>query len=232
MASFSSDPSVLASLSERNARIAKFWLAHPQNRAHPDPELHGRKALIVDAEDAFTAMLAQQLCAVGLDVTRCRCDQPLPFHRPWDLVVMGPGPGDPRNTADPRISGLQRGLRDLLARGQRFLAVCLSHQILCLELGLTIIKRATPNQGTQREINLFGSREVVGFYNTFVAHCTDSSFTARNGMILEACRDADSFEVHALRGPTFVSFQFHAESLLTCRGVDIIASQVKQVLLG
>jgi phenazine biosynthesis protein phzE len=232
MANFSSDPSVLASLSERNARVAQFWLAHPKNRTQPDPQLYGRKALIVDAEDAFTAMLAQQICAIGLDVTRCRCDRPLPLDETWDLIVMGPGPGDPRNTADPRIAGLQRGLRRLLEQRQRFLAVCLSHQILCLELGLPIIKRAVPNQGAQREIDLFGTCEAVGFYNTFVAHCADRSFTARNGMIVDVSRDEESFEVHALRASTFVSFQFHAESLLTCRGVDIIASHVKRVVLG
>lgn len=231
MLNFSSDPAVLASLSERNARIAQFWLTHPRSRVQPDPQLHGRKAVIVDAEDAFTAMLAQQLSSVGLDVTRCRCDEALPFNAPGDLVVMGPGPGDPRNMADPRIAGLRHGLRYLLAHRQRFVAVCLSHQILSLELGLPIVKRATPNQGAQREIDLFGSRELVGFYNTFVAQWQGSSLATRDGTVLDVSRDEHSHEVHALRGPHFVSFQFHAESLLTCRGVDIIAAQVKRVLL-
>jgi hypothetical protein len=36
-----------------------------------------------------------------------------------------------------------------------------------------------PNQGTQREINLFGTRRRVGFCNTFEAVCGSDRFSAR-----------------------------------------------------
>lgn len=228
--SFGLDPDVQAALKQRNGGIADFWLSDADDRIRIDPALSGRKVLMVDAEDAFTAMLAQQLKSIGLDVTMCRFDEPALFKGDWDLAVMGPGPGDPRNMDDPRIASIRRAMSHLLAEKKSFLAVCLSHQILCLELGLELIQRASPNQGVQREIDFFGSPELVGFYNTYVAKCDSSQFARGEHSLIEVSRDAESNEVHALRGASFASIQFHAESLLTHRGVDIIASSVKRVL--
>jgi 2-amino-4-deoxychorismate synthase len=230
MSKFALDPLVQACLKERNAHIAGFWLSAPEERTQLDPALVGRKAVVVDAEDAFTAMLTQQLAAIGLDVTRCRFDEPTLFERRWDLTVMGPGPGDPSNMQDVRIASIQRVLTHLLSQRMVFLAVCLSHQILCRVLGLELIKRASPNQGVQREINLFGTRERVGFYNTFVARCDQGLFHSLDNMPVEVSRDSETSEVHALRGAAFSSFQFHAESLLTQRGVNIISTHVKRLL--
>lgn len=231
MSRFGLDPVVRAALQQRNSCIADFWLSDPAARVQLDPVFSGRKVLMVDAEDAFTAMLAQQLTSIGLDVTMCRFDEPAVFERHWDLAVMGPGPGDPRNMKDPRIASIRRALSYLLVEKRPFFAVCLSHQILCLELGLELIKRASANQGVQREIDFFGSRELVGFYNTYAAKCERSHFNLRDHALVEVSRDPESNEVHALRGSGFASLQFHAESLLTRRGVNIIASSLQRVLL-
>jgi 2-amino-4-deoxychorismate synthase len=228
--SFARIPEVQAALGKRNGTVANFWLTDSGERIRVDPSLQGRRALIIDAEDAFTAMLAQQLEAIGLQVTIKSCTDPDLFDGDCDVIVLGPGPGDPRDIRDRRIASLRRTLGELLARRKAFLAVCLSHQILCLELGLDLVPRDEPNQGVQREIDLFGSRELVGFYNSFVAKCEASAINARNAGDVEVSRDLASNEVHALRGHRFASIQFHAESLLTRRGVDIIASNVKRVL--
>jgi phenazine biosynthesis protein phzE len=118
----------------------------------------------------------------------------------------------------------------LLAEQWPFLAVCLSHQILCLELGLTLIQRDPPNQGVQREIDFFGRQELVGFYNTYVAQCDQNSVQCLRAKNIEVSREPNSNEVHSLRGPHFVSLQFHAESLLTRNGIDIIAASVKRII--
>ncbi|AOJ64625.1 anthranilate synthase (plasmid) [Burkholderia ubonensis] len=222
---------VCAALNQRNYGIAGFWLAGADERIRPDPELRGRKVLMIDAEDAFTAMLSQQLSAVGLDVTTCRCDERDPFERDWDLIVMGPGPGDPRSTQDQRIASMRSAIGHLLRKQIPFFAVCLSHQILCLELGLEIEQRAIPNQGVQREIDYFGHRERVGFYNTYSAKCDHDEFALADGTPISVCRDVESGEVHGLRGRYFSSIQFHAESLLTQRGVDILSSNLKRILV-
>jgi len=228
--SFAGVPAVQAALGRRNSDVANFWLTDSSKRICVDPSLRGRRALIIDAEDAFTAMLAQQLEAIGLEVTIKSCTDPDLFDSDCDVAVLGPGPGDPRDHRDRRVASLRQVMSELLARRKAFLAVCLSHQILCLELGLDLVPRAEPNQGVQREIDLFGSREWVGFYNSFVAKCEASAITVNGTGHVEVSRDLASNEVHALRGDRFASIQFHAESLLTRRGVDIIASNVKRVL--
>ncbi|MGW2488552.1 anthranilate synthase family protein [Streptomyces sp. NPDC001606] len=220
---FRDHPQVRSALLRRNDPLGGFWLA---GRAEPAAEgalLGGRRVLVVDAEDTFTSMIEKQLRSLGLEVTVRRFDQPYAFDE-HDLVVMGPGPGDPRATADPKIAHLDGAVRELLGTGRPFLAVCLSHQVLGRALGLELIRRAVPNQGVQREIDLFGRREHVGFYNTFAARSTRDVIDGPYGARVEVSRDPSTGEVHALRAERFASMQFHAESVLTRHGPRIIGS--------
>ncbi|REF00822.1 anthranilate synthase family protein [Thermomonospora umbrina] len=226
---FAAHPDVRAALERRNAGIAGFWQGGGAERDGPPPDLLGRTVLIVDAEDTFTSMIDQQLRSLGLDVTVRRFDErhTLDGH---DLVVLGPGPGDPGERGHPKMEHLRSAIRDLLARGRPFLAVCLSHQVLSLELGLSVVRRTVPNQGVQKEIDLFGRRERVAFYNTFAARSRDDEADVEGVGAVEICRDPETGEVHALRGPAFASMQFHAESVLTRRGPDIVARAVRDAL--
>ncbi|MDQ0751919.1 phenazine biosynthesis protein phzE [Streptomyces africanus] len=220
---FADHPDVRSALARRNDKIAEFWLADEAARSRPEPALSGARVLVVDAEDTFTSMIGHQLRSMGLSVTVRRFDAPYSFHG-YDLVVMGPGPGDPRDSSHPKIAHLRDAVRRLLDERRPFLAVCLSHQVLSRELGFPLIRRAVPNQGTQREIDLFGARERVGFYNTFAAHSADDKRECPGVGVIEVSRDPETGEVHALRGPHFASVQFHAESVLTQEGVRITGS--------
>ncbi|WP_432188961.1 anthranilate synthase family protein [Streptomyces sp. Tue6028] len=224
-ARFAEHPSVRGALAARNTTIAGFWLAEG---ARQTPVADGRKVLVVDAEDTFTAMIAHQLRSMGLLVTVRRFDEPYSFDD-YDLVVMGPGPGDPRDPAHPKIAHLRGAVRTLLGSRKPFLAVCLSHQVLSLELGLDLNRRAVPNQGVQREIDLFGRLERVGFYNTFAARSAADRLDVPGVGEVEVCRDPGNREVHALRGPGFASMQFHPESVLTQNGPAVIASLIESV---
>lgn len=225
--SFAAHPDVRAALQRRNVDMARFWLGGGD--VSSAPELAGRTALIVDAEDTFTAMIAVQLRAIGLEVTVRRFDEPF-TPTEHDVVIMGPGPGDPREAGDPKIARLRAALDDLLALRHPFLAVCLSHQVLSLRLGYRLVRRASPNQGVQREIDLFGSPARVGFYNTFAAQSTvDCRETPGVGRVT-ASRDKHTGEVHALRGPRFASVQFHPESILTVDGPHIFRQALRHVL--
>ncbi|MFI7019196.1 anthranilate synthase family protein [Streptomyces sp. NPDC050164] len=214
-------PVVQEALGRRNATIARFWLSDADSRAQPQPVLAGRRALIIDAEDTFSAMLAHQLRAIGLTVELTRFDA---VHRfdDHDLVVLGPGPGDPREADHPRMAHLTSAIEHLLSRRTPFLAVCLSHQLLCRHLGLGLRRREVPNQGTQREIDLFGSRERVGFYNSYVACGRAEQLEVPGVGEVKVSLDADTGEVHALRGPHFSSVQFHLESVLTQDGERLL----------
>lgn len=226
---FGQHPSVRTALARRNATIAEFWLSDDTARVRPDAGLTGRQVLVLDAEDTFTSMIAHQLRSMGLATTVCRFDEPYSING-YDLVVMGPGPGDPRDVDHPKIMHLRTAISTLLAAQQPFVAVCLSHQVLSMLLGLPLIRRMVPNQGVQREIDLFGSLERVGFYNTFAAHCAEDKVECDGIGVIEVSRDIPTGEVHALRSSKFSSVQFHPESVLTRDGIRIIASQLKGIL--
>ena len=212
------DPRVVAALAARNDTLARFWL-DPQDGGALAPELAGRSALLVDAEDDWTQMLAHMLRRLGLAVAVRRWSElgPAPTGAGHDLLIAGPGPGDPRELAQPRMAALQGLLRERLRQRRPLLAVCLSHQILGGMLGFPLVRREEPAQGTQREVDLFGRHERAGFYNSFALR-----LPARPPSGVEVAQDPLTGEVDALRGPGFASTQFHLESVLTSNGVDLL----------
>lgn len=221
-------PRVRAALERRNDTLAGFWLrgtgGAPSAEEGPSGTagLAGSSVLVVDMEDTFTAMIAHQLRSLGLRVTVRRFDEPYRFAA-HDLTVLGPGPGDPADCGDPRIERLRHAVHTLLRESRPFVAVCLSHQVLSLRLGLSIVRREVPNQGVQQEIGLFGRRARVGLYNTYAAHSPADTVSVEGVGSVEVARDEVTGEVHALRGPHFASMQFHAESMLTQDGPRLLA---------
>jgi 2-amino-4-deoxychorismate synthase len=222
-------PEVLEALALRNSTLADFWLADPEDRIRPaEGRLAGRRLLVVDAEDTFTSMGRHCLASLGLDVTVRRFDEPYLLDG-YDLVIVGPGPGDPKLAADPKIAHMRELTRSLLDSATPFLSVCLGHQVLTSLLGLEIVRRPEPNQGTQREIDLFGRTEIVGFYNTFAARSAEGELAcSHRGGAIQVCRDPGTNEVHALRGPGYASVQFHPASVLTRNGTAIL----RELLVG
>ncbi|MEU3509508.1 anthranilate synthase family protein [Streptomyces longwoodensis] len=226
---FSAHPHVRRALELRNESIAGFWLSDAETRTSWLPELAGRSVLVVDAEDTFTSMIDQQLRSLGLRVTVRRYDEAYDVAG-HDLVVLGPGPGDPQETALPKMLHLHRATDRLLRERRPFLAVCLSHQVLGLRLGLPLRRREVPNQGVQKEIDLFGTTERVGFYNTFALVGEHEEIDVDGIGPVRVSRDPVTGEVHALRGPGFASVQFHPESVLTREGPRIVGTALAGLL--
>ncbi|MFH9415421.1 anthranilate synthase family protein [Streptomyces rochei] len=221
------DARVRAALDGRRASLAPFWLRMQE----PSDALEGH-ALVVDAEDTFTAMLAHVLRSSGLAVSVRRYDEEglreavLGHAGP---VVLGPGPGDPSDPADPKMRFLRALTADVLGeRRHGVLGVCLGHELIAAELGLDIVRKEVPYQGAQTEIDLFGRRETVGFYNSFTARCDDESAAELAAHGVEVSRAAGG-EVHALRGPGFAGVQFHPESVLTLNGAAVVRELVGQL---
>ncbi|WP_331769088.1 anthranilate synthase family protein (plasmid) [Embleya sp. NBC_00888] len=223
-------PLVRRELRQRNADLARFWLEPPERRGYAAPELDGRRVLVIDAEDAFTAMLGHQLSALGLAVEIRRFDEAEPVGG-HDLVVLGPGPGDPRRRNDPKIARLRATAAALLRDCRPVLAVCLSHQVLSGHLGLDLVRRSVPNQGVRRTIDYFGVPRTVGFYNSFTAVSNRDRLSHRDVPgVVEISRDMTTGEVHALRGPCLRSIQFHAESVLSPDGLGILRDLVGELV--
>jgi phenazine biosynthesis protein phzE len=220
------DPAIAELLASRNARLAAFWM-QPQDVTGEGP-FAGRDALVVDAEDRFTTMLAHQLRHLGFTVTIA----------PWaevsdaeidaaGLLVSGPGPGDPRDETSPRM----RRMRDVVARrrasGRPLLAVCLSHQILADALGLDIAPLARPHQGLQLSVDVFGEPASIGFYNTFTVRVPAGTVAVEGA---EVAADASTGDVYALRGRGFASVQGHLESILSRDGMRTLERLVAHAL--
>lgn len=220
------DPVIAELLSSRNARLAEFWL-NPQGEDFTGP-FAGRTALVVDAEDRFTTMLAHQLRHLGLAVTIASWSEVADADvDAADLVVAGPGPGDPRDTESPRIARM----RDIVARRldaeAPLLAVCLSHQILADRLGIALTPLDSPHQGLQKSVPIFGENASIGFYNTFTARVVPG--TERIAEV-EVSADANSGDVYALRGAHFASVQGHLESILSRDGIRTLERLVAHAI--
>ena len=222
-------PAVRRALAERNEQLADYWFEGVESI----PRTADISVLVIDAEDTFTSMLAHQLRSLGcrVSITGWNICQ-LSDLTDSELVVLGPGPGDPQDGNDPKIRAMRRIARHLLYGGVPFLAVCLGHQVLSRTLGFPLVRRESPNQGVQREIDLFGRTERVGFYNTFAAWADRDAVECVGVGTVGVCRDRWTNEVHALRGPNFRSFQFHPESVLTAHGVSVLGEQVAALLGG
>jgi chorismate binding enzyme len=87
-------PGVARALADRNRALARFWLEPQADR--PLPALGGRSALVVDAEDAWTAMLAHQLRRLGVHTHRA------PLGRRPRPGGVRPARGRPRARRPPR----------------------------------------------------------------------------------------------------------------------------------
>ncbi|MBD8022077.1 anthranilate synthase family protein [Microbacterium gallinarum] len=220
------DPEIAALLASRNGRLASFWL-NPQETGEAGP-FAGRSALVVDAEDRFTTMLAHQLRHLGLDVTIA----------PWsevtdaqideaELVVSGPGPGDPREPSSPRMRRMREVVRRRREAGRPILAVCLSHQILADSVGIELAPLAAPHQGLQKTVDVFGMPASIGFYNTFTARVPAGVTEVGE---TEVAADPATGDVYALRGPGYASVQGHLESILSRDGMTTLERLVSHAL--
>ena len=233
-----SHPDVLAALDRRGRRIADFWRpAGGGRRPSTRSSAAGRtgrapgRVLVLDAEDTFTHMLACLLTDGGWDTRIVPAAQVAGPGRDLDaaladadVVLLGPGPGDPRADDDERVRALRAAGARLLARRSPFVAVCLGHQVTAGLLGLRVVAHDCARQGLQSEVDLFGARETVGFYNSYVAQSHVDSFDVPDVGYVEVARRGA--EVHALRGPFFSTLQFHPESVLTLDGGRLLRDAV------
>jgi 2-amino-4-deoxychorismate synthase len=225
------DEDVLIALASRNQRLSTFWLTD-QGGAPPTPQLKGRTAAILEGEDDFVNMLRHVLTVLGMTAVVVQHDEYADGALDgFDLVIVGPGPGDPRDGASPKIATFRTATERLLASGQPFLSVCLGHQVLCDRLGIALDYKDIVFQGTQSRVPLgpvLGAdrKEVVGFYNTFVGRPADALPAG-----VTVASDPATGDVHMVSGPHFRGVQFHAESILTENGFALLRELILDLLV-
>ncbi len=221
------DPAIAALLAARNERLASFWL-NPQDTGDAHGPFAGRSAIVVDAEDRFTTMLAHQLRHLGFDVTIVPWTEADPAAIDVaDILVSGPGPGDPRDPESPRLARMRDLVDARLASRRPLLAVCLSHQVLAHRLGIELAPLAAPHQGLQKTVDVFGRPASIGFYNTFTARVPAGTTVIGE---TEIAADPGTGDVYALRGPGYASVQGHLESILSRDGLETLERLVAHAL--
>jgi phenazine biosynthesis protein phzE len=97
--------------------------------------------------------------------------------------------------------------------------------VLCGRLGIDLGYKDIVFQGTQSRVRIDGRDENVGFYNTFVGRVHEP---LPDGVSVAA--DPATGDVHLVSGPHFRGIQFHAESILTEHGYDLIHDLVLDLL--
>ncbi len=221
------DPRVTVALAERNRNLAPFW--RDEQTAHLAPEVAKIEGtvLVIDCADEFTTMLAHQLRHLGLDARILPWDQ-APDCPEEDLVVFGPGPGDPADQSDPRVTRVRELMASRIAAGRPMVAVCLSHQILSLMAGLPVEPLPVPRQGQPIWVDLFGEPSLIGFYNTFAARAVDGSDTPELGLVAHSELESDI--VHSLTGHGVASVQGHLESVLSLDGFPALRRVVDHAM--
>ncbi|WRS29870.1 anthranilate synthase family protein [Actinomycetaceae bacterium MB13-C1-2] len=223
------DPRVTVALAARNRDLAPFWRDEQTASQAPETAKLSGTALVIDCGDEFTTMLAHQLRHLGLNARILPWDQ-VEDNPGEDLVVFGPGPGDPSDRNDRRIVRVSELIASRIESALPMVAVCLSHQILSLMAGLPVEPLPVPRQGQPVQVTLFGEPSLIGFYNTFAARAADGTKTPELGLVAHSEPDSDI--VHSLTGTGVASVQGHLESVLSLDGFPALRRVVDHAMMS
>ncbi len=172
-----------------------------------------KKALFVDFDDSFSFNVVQELTEIGLLVKVVSWTE---FNAvtEHELLVLGPGPGHPDEYQ--RIFGV---IRDWQEAGKKIFGICLGHQILWRLKGFEVLQSAFPLHGQKIKLNLpeawqewlnLPAEIWVQRYNSLAV--VDS---ASEVGVEKLVKDG---EIVMSRSSSFISYQFHPESVGTkCR---------------
>jgi len=216
------DDDIIEGLLRRNEDLSHFWFFRQGRRQ--SPPCCGPGLTLIHNGDDFVYMLRHLLESLGMRTAVIPWESYDIDRDSAEITLVGPGPGNPNDRESEKIRRNMAITAEILRRQRPALFVCLGHQILCRSLGMPVEKLETPLQGSQVEIDLYGSREKVGFYNTFIPCCQGAAAG------LEVSRLTGTDQVVAIRGGNFAGFQFHPESILTRNGGQILQQAIDRLM--
>ena len=185
--------------------------------------------LMIDNYDSFTYNLVQYLGALGEEVKVFRNDKITPEKikrlKP-DRIVISPGPGRPED------AGISCALIREFSGKIPILGVCLGHQAIGFVFGGRIVGARKLMHGKTSLIYHNGREIFKGIPNPFEATRYHSLIVERKTLpqVLEITARTKEGEIMGLKHKRFPVWgvQFHPESVLTTRGMDILRNFLKQ----
>ncbi|MDD3302466.1 MAG: anthranilate synthase family protein [Candidatus Gracilibacteria bacterium] len=214
------DDEVQELIQKRNQNLSKTWFFKQdlENIKKKD-----EKILIINNEDDFTNMIAHILKISGYNIELKRFSNiNIEDVKQSDITLIGPGPGNPLDNNEKMNKNIEI-IDYLYKNNKKFFGICLGHQLICRYLKIEVKRKNTPTQGEQIEIDLYGNKEKVAFYNTF------AGFYKENLDGIEFSKKEDG-EIYSLKGENFFSFQFHPESILTQNGLNILNENLNRII--
>jgi phenazine biosynthesis protein phzE len=215
-------------LEKRNELLSGFWMQRQNPYERATHNLNGFHVTIINNEDDFAYMIGHMVTVSGAEVKVMDAFDFDAGVDQSDIVIIGPGPGDPTDMTVPRMAKLQEIIAALKAQGRPMLGVCLGHQAIAVSEGLSVTRQAQSTQGLQREVSVFGRPCRLGFYNSF-SPVFDSAAKARGDL---QCDCDENGRIIAMQGDKFIGFQFHPESVMSQDGSDMMVQallRLKQV---
>ena len=189
----------------------------------------GKRILLVDHQDSFVHTLANYLRQTGAEVSTLRAGFPaeeLDTLCP-DLVVLSPGPGQPR---DFDVSGT---LTAAITRGVPVFGVCLGLQGMVEHFGGELDVLSYPMHGKASRIRVLGGRIFAGLPSEFTAGRYHSLFAVREKLpaVLAVTAASDDGVIMAIEHASLplAAVQFHPESILTL-GEDLGLRLIRNVV--
>jgi anthranilate synthase/aminodeoxychorismate synthase-like glutamine amidotransferase len=185
------------------------------------------RVLILDNYDSFVWNIADYIGKLGAEPFVVRSTK-IALEKVWEMrpdrIVLSPGPGHP---SERRFTGISADVVREVSREIPTLGVCMGMQLIAHALGGEVIRAKRVLHGKSSKVlhdseGLFRGLEnplVVGRYHSLTV--SESSLPRE----LEVCaRDLEDREVMAIRHRSWplAGVQFHPESILTPRGIDLL----------
>jgi len=181
------------------------------------PAGEGKTVLLVDHEDSFVHTLSNYMKQTGATVVTLRAPyaRSMLKEKPFDLVVLSPGPGRPSQFA------LNETLSLCLEKQIPVFGVCLGLQGIVEYFGGRLAVLDTPRHGKTSYVEIKGASPIwdglprqfrVGRYHSLYAKevpdCLEVTAVAEDGIVM-------GIEHRTL---PIAAVQFHPESIATLRG--------------